>query len=30
MEFALKIGYFFGKVIVGFKNENYSNKETNN
>ena len=22
MKFALRIGYFFGKVIVGYKNEN--------
>ena len=31
MRFALKIGSFFFKVIVGFKNENYrSNKELKN
>ena len=23
MKFALKIGSFFGNVIVGYKNENY-------
>ena len=26
MKFALEIGSFFGKVIVGYKDENQSNK----
>ena len=31
MKFALKIGSFFGKVVVGYRNENWrSNKELKN